>query len=208
MHVFKNPKKMEKQHIRFYIFVRFKLGFNPTSIHADLVEVFGDQAPSYATVTRWVVKFSEGRDDLEDEDRIGRPITVSTQANIDLVSTVIEENPFSTYDDIQAQTSLCHGTINHIIHDYLKMKKITSRWVPHLLSPENREKRVRFCRESLEKFENQTWRLGDVITGDESWFYWRQIGRKQANRSWMKEGEAPRTIARRDRYEPKTMHPI
>ena len=67
------------------------------------------------------------------------------------------------------------------------------------------KKCVNFCRQSLEKFENETWRLGDVITGDESWFYWRQIGRKQANRSWVKEGEAPRTIARRDRYEPKSM---
>ena len=85
------------------------------------------------------------------------------------------------------------------------MRKITSRWVPHLLSDQNRADRVRLCREYLAKFKNQSWRFGDVVTGDESWFYWRQIGRKQANASWVGEGESPRTIVRRDRFEPKTM---
>ena len=196
---------MEKSHYRTYIFTRFKLCFNATSIHADLVAVHGNQAPSYATVTRWVFKFREGREDLKDDEHSGRPITVSCQAHIDLVRTVIEENPFSTYADIQEETTLCYGTIYHIVHDCLKMKKITSRWVPHMLSQENRTKRVAFCCETLDKIESQTWRLGDIETGDESLFYWMQIGRKQANRSWVKEGEAPRTIVRRDRFEPKTM---
>ena len=85
------------------------------------------------------------------------------------------------------------------------MIKITSRWVPPLLSNQNRADRVRLCREYLAKFRNQSWRLGDVVTGDESWFYWRQIGRKQANASWVGEGESPRTMVRRDRFELKTM---
>ena len=187
------------------IFKCVKLGFDATSIHADFISVLGEQAPSYPTVARWVARFKEGREDLEDDERIGRPITMTTQTNIELVRAVIEANPFSTYDDIQAETSLCHGTINHIIHDCLKMRKITSRWVPHLLSDQNRADRVRLCREYLAKFRNQSWRLGDVVTGDESWFYWRQIGRKQANASWVGEGESPRTIVRRDRFEPKTM---
>ena len=86
------------------------------------------------------------------------------------------------------------------------MRKIPSRWVPHLLSNQNRADRVRLCREYLAKFRNQSWWLGDVVvTWDESWFYWMQIGHKQANASWVGEGESPRTIVGRDRFEPKTM---
>ena len=48
----------------------------------------------------------------------------------------------------------------------------------------------------------------DVVIGDESWFYHRKIGRKQSNASWVAEGEAPRTMVRRDRFEPKTMFSI
>ena len=105
-------------------------------------------------------------------------------ANIELVCDVKEENQFSTYDDIQAETSLCHGTINHIIHDCLKMRKITSRWVPYALSEKNKADRVQICIENLNKFKNKTWRLGYVVTGEESWF----IGDKSAANSQTKVG--------------------
>ena len=42
------------------------------------------------------------------------------------------------------------------------------------LTEKNRKNRVRMCQENLSKFKDDTWRLGDVITGDEAWFYWRQ----------------------------------
>ncbi|CAF4422873.1 unnamed protein product, partial [Didymodactylos carnosus] len=126
--------------------------------------------------------------------RVGRPITETTPANIDKVKAVIEEDPYCTYDEIEAETSLSRGTVNRIIHDALQLKKVTSRWVPHELTEKNRQDRVRICRENLAKFKDGRWRLCDVVTGDESWFYLRQIGRKQSNASWVAEGEPPRTV--------------
>ena len=41
-----------------------------------------------------------------------------------------------TYDEIILEISLSHGTIKRIIHDCLKMKKVTSRWGPHQLTHE------------------------------------------------------------------------
>ena len=73
---------MEKSHIRFYILTRFKLGFDARSIHADFSDAYGIDTPSYRTVARWVARLKEGREDLEDDERVGRLITVSTQANI------------------------------------------------------------------------------------------------------------------------------
>ena len=64
---------------------------------------------------------------------------------------------------------------------HLKMKKLTSRWVPHKLTEKNRNDRVRMCEENLAKFKEGKWRLSDVVTGDESWFYHRQILKKQSN---------------------------
>ena len=122
--------------------MRLKLGFDPTSIHADFTSVLGDQAPSYSTVTRWVARFKEGREHLEDNERVSLPRTATSLANIDLIRALIEVNPFSTYDDIQAETFLCYGKPNHIIHDCLKMQKITSRWMTHFLSDKNRNDRV------------------------------------------------------------------
>ena len=61
--------------------------------------------------------------------------------------SVIEVNPWCSYDEIEAKTLLSRGTIFNIIHDCLKLKKVTSRWVPHQLIEENRQDRVRICQE-------------------------------------------------------------
>ena len=49
---------------------------------------------------------------------------------------------------------LSHGTIGRIIYDWLKLKKVTFRWVPDQLT---HEQRVKLCRENLTKFQNGSW---------------------------------------------------
>lgn len=199
---------MEKFEYRAYIKTRALLGISATEITKDLTLVHGDQAPKYRTVAKWTALFKEGRDDLQDDPRSGRPITTHTEANIERVRQFIEEDPHSTYDIIEAELSICRSRLHEIIHDSLRIKKLASRWIPHELSDKNRRDRVEACRENLAKFSEGKWRLCDVITGDESWFYLRQIGHKSSNASWVPEGEFPRTIVRRDRFEPKSMFSI
>jgi histone-lysine N-methyltransferase SETMAR len=88
------------------------------------------------------------------------------------------------------------------------MRKLTSRWVPHQLTAKNRQDRVDACRENLAKFNEGKWRLCDVITGDESWIYLRQIGSKAINSSWVAEGNSARTVVRRGLFEPKFMFSV
>ena len=65
--------------------------------------------------------------------------------------------------------SLSHGTIERIIHDCLKMKKVTSRWVSHQPTDDQKQRRVKLCHENLMKFHSGFRRLCDIITGDETW---------------------------------------
>ena len=196
---------MERELNRYYIKVRTILGINPKKIHKELKTALGLNAPTYRTVAKWAKRFSEGREDINDEPRLGRPVSELTDENIELVRLVINNDPHSTYNDIIAETTLSHGTIERIITDCLKMKKVTSRWVPHQLTDEQKQERVRLCRENLAKFRRGSWRLCDIITGDETWIYHRQIGRKLANASWVGEGELPATIVRRSKFEPKNL---
>jgi len=196
---------MENVNFRFYIKTQYKLGKQAIEIFNQLKAVYNDQAPSYATVARWVALFKNGRESIEDDPRSGRPITGVTQDNIDAVRKVIVEDPHSTYNEIEAYTSLSCGTINRIIHEHLKLRKVVARWVPHELTDENRRKRVKDCRENLKLFREGKWRLCDVVTGDESWFFYRQIGRKQDNATWIGEGEYAKPVVRRSQFEPKIM---
>ena len=74
------------------------------------------------------------------------------------------------------------------------MKKVTSRWVPHQLA-HGQKQRVKLCRENSAKFQNGSWRLCDIITGDETWIYHRQTHYKSENASWFGEDESLTTVA-------------
>lgn len=199
---------MEKEYLRFYIKTRTLLGVDPTTIHQELVTAYGAQVISYSAVQKRSKLVREGEMEIEEKPRSGRPVSETTQENIDLVGRLIEEDPHSTYDDLEADTGLSRGTISNIIHDHLKMKKVTSRWVPHELTPHQKQERVRICQENLDKFRNDSWRTCNIITGDESWFYCRQIGRKASNAHWIAEGQSPKTIVRRSQDEPKMLFSI
>jgi transposase len=195
-----NQKKiflMANEFDRYYIKIRTILRIDAKTIHEELTTALGPGAPSYRTVARWAQRFREGREDVNDDPRSGRPVSELTDENIELVRQVINNDPHSTYDEIIAETSLSYGTIERIIHDCLKMKKVTSRWVPHELTDKQKHERVKLCRENLAKFHAGSWRLCDIITVDEVWIYHRQIGHKSTNKSWVGEGESPRTMVRR-----------
>ena len=108
-------------------------------------------ASLYTTVTRWAKHFHEGRANVNYHPRPATPLFEFTGENIEMVQQVISNDPHLTYDEIISETSLSHGTIERIIHDCLKMKKVTSRWVPHQLT---HEQRVKLCRENSSKFQN------------------------------------------------------
>jgi len=87
---------MENVNFRFYIKTQYRLGKQTIEFFNELKTIYNDQAPSYATVARWVTLFKDGRESIEDDPRSGRPITGVTQDNIEAVSKVIMEDPHST----------------------------------------------------------------------------------------------------------------
>jgi len=58
----------------------------PSEIHHQICQVYGDNAMSVGMVRKWVQMFNEGRENLHDEARSGRPSLV----NDDLVCKVNE----------------------------------------------------------------------------------------------------------------------
>jgi len=82
---------------------------------------------------------------IADDPRSGRPISKINPENIQAVQSVIDEDPHSTYDDIEAQTMFSRGTIERIIHYHLKLRKVSSRWVPHKLTAFQKQLRGERC---------------------------------------------------------------
>ena len=86
-------------------------------------------------------RFNLRKKNLKDQARSGAPITKSTKVNIERIRTLIEEIPNISIHEIEAETSLSYGTIQNILTNKLKMRKLTSRWAPPPInrSPENRK---------------------------------------------------------------------
>ncbi|CAF4619051.1 unnamed protein product, partial [Rotaria sp. Silwood2] len=79
------------------------------TIREELATALGSKAPSYSTVAEWAKRFHEGREDVNNDPRSGRPVSELTDENIELVREVINNDRHSTYDDIIAETFLSHG---------------------------------------------------------------------------------------------------
>ncbi|XP_031632453.1 histone-lysine N-methyltransferase SETMAR-like [Contarinia nasturtii] len=65
---------MDKIEYRAMIKFLTKEGVAPKDIDNRLRAVYGERAPSYATVKLWAKQFKWGRESLEDDPRSGRPI--------------------------------------------------------------------------------------------------------------------------------------
>lgn len=91
----------------------------------------------------------------------------------------------------------------------LATAKKCARWIPHFLSTEQKQVRVRFCRFFLEWFKNgRSKNLQYIITGDETWVYSLDPESKLQSMVWSRKGAPPPTKLRRQRTTKKTMFAI
>ena len=67
---------------RVYCKIRAQLGFPPTEIHADLQKVYGNGVLKHATVCKWVCRFNDGRESIENDSRVGRPVSLLTEKTL------------------------------------------------------------------------------------------------------------------------------
>ena len=61
---------------KVYCKIRAQLGFPLTEINADLQKVYGNGALKYATVCKWIRRFNDGRESIENYPLVGRPVSV------------------------------------------------------------------------------------------------------------------------------------
>ena len=73
-----------------------------------------------------------------------------------------------------------------ILRERLGLRKICARWVPHLLTDEQKQSRVRLASQVIEKYDKCDPRhLEKIVTGDETWIYHFQPDSKAKNKVWV-----------------------
>jgi len=63
------------------------------------------------------------------------------------------------------------GSCDAILTDDLHMKRVCAKFVPRLLTDDQREQRQKIARDLLERSCKDVQCLKNIVTGDESWVY-------------------------------------
>ena len=164
---------MEKSLNRGYI-VRFEhsLGFRQQKFMLIFKKVYGNGALKYATVCKWVRRFNDGRESIENDPQVGRPVSVLTEKNFATVKTLIEEDAHYTVQEIKELSGIHSSSVLKILREGLGLPKICPRWVPHLLTDEQKQSRVRLASQVIEKYDKcDPSGLEEIVTGDDTWIY-------------------------------------
>ena len=93
--------KLNREHFRAIIFYNFRRGLTQQQCIDELNSIFGDEAPSKASVYRWYGEFNQGRSSLQDEFREGRPKLVVVPETIDAVHQLILQDHHVIYPEIE-----------------------------------------------------------------------------------------------------------
>ena len=156
----------QKTKIRSYIKCRIRLNIDSKQIFNELCGINGPQTISMRTVFRWVKAFKAGKFSVEDDTRPGRPKTSVTKANIAAVKIVVEQNTRLSVKDIAS----CTGSVKTILKKRLDLRKVCTKWVPHLLTEEQKTQRLKCARELLKTYKGCNSQVfSNLLTGDETW---------------------------------------
>ena len=75
--------------------------------------------------------------------------------------------------------------VHLILKKHLKVRKISARWVPHLLTDEQKRQRVKVAKKLLQMFPKYDKKqFANVVTGDDTWVHYFKPIREVSNKIW------------------------
>ena len=178
-----------EQRINLKFLVR--LGKTPTETFNLLQEVYGDAMMSRTRIFEWHKRFREGREDVEDDPRSGRPTTSRTNENVERVRKKVRSDCCLTVGMIADELSMNNERVWRIITEDLGMRKVCAKMVPRLLNDGQKENHVQVCQDILKQLEITPDLLSRVVTGDELWIFEYDPLTKRQSLEW-KSASSPR----------------
>lgn len=163
---------MEVVEYRVLIKHCFLMGKTALETTEFIQKCYPGSAPSISSVRRWIHKFKRGDFSVQDGDRTGRPNSAVTTENINKALKLVRSDRRLKLDEMAKILRISHGSVFTILHDHLGMRKLCARWVPRLLTPDQKQQRVDDSKRCLEIFRhNKKDFLRCYITMDETWIH-------------------------------------
>jgi len=171
--------------IKFFV----KEGLTPNENHSNFIKVCGDSSPSFSTIKKWAAKFKHGCTSLEDDPSEGCPKSATPPEIIEQVHDMVLDDRQMKAREIAETTSISKERVGYILHEELNMKKLCARWVPRLLTADQKRTHMKISEQCLECFnKNTTDFVRCFITMDETWLHHYIPESKQQSKQWTGAG--------------------
>ena len=82
----------------------------------------------------------------------GRPKSASRKEIVSKIKEIIEGDARSTVRDIARKVGISLSTVHLILKKHFKVRKKSARWVPHLLTDEQKRQQVKEAKKLLHMF--------------------------------------------------------
>ena len=156
-------------------------------------------------VLEWYQRFKSGRTSIEDDPKSGRPSSSTGDDHIEKVPSVIRENRRLTVREVSEEVGICKSSCHTILTEKLKMHRVAAKFLPRLLTEEQKQNRVTVSQELLNRSNTDENFLKNVITGDETWVYCYDVETKVQSSQWVGKSSPRPKKARQCRSNVKVM---
>ena len=133
----------------------FKAGLSAIGTLALVQKAYGNEAVNRSNVFRWYSRFRDGRELVEDDERGGRPKSNRTGVSIAAVADLVKNDCQIASRMIAESLNIPKTVVLWILKEDLGKRKLCARFVPHSLTPEQREDRIHLAK-TLSRWPMQT----------------------------------------------------
>ena len=111
--------------------------------------------------------------------------------------------------DIARKVGVSLSTVHLILKKHLKVRKISARWVPNLLTDEQKRQQVKVAIKLLQMFPKYDKKqFANFVTGDKTWVHYFEPVRKVSDKIWATKHGKRQIIAKRSLSAKKVLYAI
>ena len=133
--------KIEKVEVRTVIKYLCKKGMTPKEIHEDFMKTLGNESRS---CEKCAAELKRGRESIKDDEMSGRPKDATTDDNVEIVHNLVMCNRRRDLQSIASEVSISFGAVQKNLTDVLGMSKVSARWVPRMLTDDQKRGSARY----------------------------------------------------------------
>ncbi|VVC27584.1 Winged helix-turn-helix DNA-binding domain [Cinara cedri] len=121
---------------------------------------------------------------IDDQACSGQPTTARTNENVEKIQKIILEDQWQTIEEVVEKSGVTWSSVQRILSEDLGVRRVAAKFVPRLLTEQQKQGRVESCTSLKEEFQNDPNFFSKVITGDKSWCYVYDPETKQQSSQW------------------------